>query len=67
MAKVRREGREVLNIDKYGMGPSNIILKPRQVRVTSALTGSEMMSIAGWSFDLKDLRVGNSTDVMPVG
>jgi len=67
MAKVRREGREILNIDKYGMGPGNIILKPREVRVANALTGSKMMSVAGWSFDLKDLRVGNSADVTPVG
>jgi len=37
------------------------------VRVANALTGSKMMSVAGWSFDLKDLRVGNSADVTPVG
>jgi Fe-S-cluster-containing dehydrogenase component len=67
LARVKREGREILNIDKYGLGSSNIILKPRPVRVASALAEAGEKGITEWSFDLKDLRVGSSEELTPVG
>lgn len=66
LARVMREGREILNIDKYGLGSSNIILKPRPVRVASALAETGEKGITEWSFELNDLRVGSSEELIKV-
>ncbi len=67
LARVKREGREILDIDKYGMGPSNIILKPRPVRMANALHDSDETYSSEWPFDIKAFRVGASEELNPVG
>lgn len=67
LAKVRREGREILSIDRYGMGPSNIILKPRPVRKAPTVEAEgEEIKTAEWPFELKFFRVGASKVVNPL-
>ena len=67
LARVKREGREILDIDKFGMGPSNIILKPGPVRMANALNDSDETYSSEWPFDIKAFRVGASEELNPVG
>lgn len=68
LARVKREGREILDIDKYGMGPSNIHLKPRPVRMANALDDpEEKFVVREWPFDINMFRVGASEELNPVG
>src|SRR3989304_6122697 len=65
LARVKREGREILDIDKFGMGPSNIILKPRPVRMANALNDPDETYSSEWPFDIKAFRVGASEELNP--
>jgi len=66
LSRAKREGREILDIDKFGMGPGNIILKPRPVRMAGVLEDTFEIRTE-WPFDIKAFRVGASEELNPVG